>query len=90
MEKEPFLNARNLRTKLRPPMSLREMARKLDISVPYLVDLEKGHRGHDGWDKKLKDRFLAEIAAWRNRPTPRVRKIRSDKKIRPQEVHAVA
>lgn len=90
MELESFTNARAMRLRLKPRMALREMARKLEISPAFLADLENGFRCHGKWPAGLKDKFMRVSAEWESNPTPLKRKTRSDKKVRPQLVHADA
>lgn len=41
-------------------IALKEAARRMDISAPYLSDLERGNRF---WNEALRDKFLKAIKA---------------------------
>ncbi len=73
MENE--FNPRAMRMTAEPPMRAREMARKMGISDRYLRDMEEGVRP---WPQHQKTAFISILNAWRQEPTPHVRKRRKD------------
>lgn len=81
-------DAKQARETTAPHLSLREMARKLDLNHQYVRDMEEGVRP---WARDHKERYMAVIADWKKNPSPTPRKRRTVKpKRRRAFAHALA
>lgn len=60
-------NYRALREASVPPISIRQLAKRMKITDVYLSELERGRKP---WPKRRSDQFLSTLAGWKVEQSP--------------------